>query len=632
MIVKIKPVLSSIFFSIVLNACAAPAPARPEIISQMAPGAAPASPDAASQLEEQGKYLDAALIYSRMATSATPPAKQDLQLRAAEAMLKGGYIIQAQQMAADIDTTDLNDRLRTRKFLLLAEIDLGRGMAQRSLKILDRILSLGEDSQLRLKYWSVKADAYALAGNSLESARARAQVNSLLESFSQRATNQVALLKALITLSDDTLLRVAPTATGDSIRNWVELALITRNYQRNSAELARQVATWREKYPQMGLIENVVESLLYRQSDQLELPQRIALLLPFEGSFAPVAQAVRDGFLAAFYNNKIENFSPEVRIYDTGKVPDQVWSIYLRAVQEGAQIVVGPLNKTAVNILAGGSNLDVPVLALNYTDSPLPAVKKNFFQFGLSPEDEAVQVAERAWLDHFQHPLVLFPQGTWGERVQAAFQERWQQLGGSVLKSVAYDSRANDFSPAISDVLNLEASEQRRRELNQLLGTKLEFTPRRRQDADFIFLAAFPLQARQINPQLQFHHASDLPVYATSHVYAGAPNPKLDHDMDELRFGDMPWVLPQPRPLSKLKKTIETLWPPGGGDTYSRFYAMGIDAFNLIPHMNQLTTIRTSSHDGETGQLYVDDFNRVYRRLSWVKFANGSPIPLDRTE
>ncbi len=633
MIVKKKTVFTSIIFSVLLSACASP-PGRPLGAAAPTPvvlatEADNAAIDAATQLIQQGKHLDAALIYSRMAAKALPPTKQELQLNAAQAMLKGGYVVQAQQLVLDIDTSTVTDRIRIRKLLLLTEIDLSRGNAERGLKILEKILSVGDDPELRLRYWSLKADAFALVGNNLESARARAQMLGLIDNFNDRANAQVALLKALTTLSDDTLLRVSPMASGDNIRTWMELALITRNYQRNSAELSKRVNTWREQNPQLGLIENVVESLLYRQKDKLDLPKRIALLLPFEGAFANVADAVRDGFLAAFYANKIENYTPEVRIYDTGKVPDQIWSTYLHAVQDGAQMVVGPLNKNAVNILAGGSNLDVPVIALNYTDSQTTTPKSNFFQFSLSPEDEAMQVAERAWLDQYQHPLILFPQGAWGERVQAAFVERWQQLGGSVLESIAYDPRNNDFSPAIRRVLNLDASQARRVELNQILNTKVEFTPRRRQDADFIFLAAFPRQARQISPQLRFHHAADLPVYSTSHVYSGSVDANLDKDMDELRFGDMPWVLPQPRPLVKLKNTIEALWP-SNGQGYARFYALGVDAFNIIPHMNQLISIRTSSHDGETGQLYIDDANRIYRRISWVKFARGVPVALDQ--
>ena len=631
MIVKKKPVFTSVIFSVLLSACAATpdqshlAP-TPVVLATEADNAAI---DVATQLIQQGKHLDAALIYSRMATKALPPVKQELQLNAAQAMVQGGYIIQAQQLALDIDTSTVTDRIRIRKLLLLAEIDLGRGNAERGLKILEKILSLGDDVPLRLRYWSLKSDAYALVGNHLESARAQAQKLPLLENFNDRANSQVELLKSLSSLSDDALMRVPPASNKDHIRSWMELALIMKTYQRNSSELSKRVNAWRETNPQLGLIENVVESLLYRQKDKLDLPRQIALLLPFEGAFANVAEAVRDGFLAAFYANKIENFTPEVRVYDTGKVPDQIWSTYLHAVQDGAQMVIGPLNKNAVNILAGGSSLDVPVVALNYTDSQTTVSKSNFFQFSLSPEDEAVQAAERAWLDEFQHPLILFPQGPWGERVQKAFQERWEQLGGSVLESIAYDPRKNDFSPAIRKVLNLDASQERRRELNQILSTKVEFSPRRRQDADFIFLAAFPRQARLISPQLRFHHAADLPVYATSHVYSGAIDPKRDKDMDALRFGDMPWVLPKERPLTKLKSRIESLWP-SGGDAYARFYALGVDAFNLIPHMNQLISIRTSSYDGETGQLYVDDNNRIYRRVSWVKFARGIPVDLDQ--
>ena len=71
---------------------------------------------------------------------------------------------------------------------------------------------------------------------------------------------------------------------------------------------------------------------------------------------------------------------------------------------------------------------------------------------------------------------------------------------------------------------------------------ELEFEPRRRQDIDIVFMAAFPAGARQLMPQLAFHHGADLPVHATSHVWSGVPDPANDRDLDGVVFGDMPWL------------------------------------------------------------------------------------------
>ena len=160
-----------------------------------------------------------------------------------------------------------------------------------------------------------------------------------------------------------------------------------------------------------------------------------------------------------------------------------------------------------------------------------------------------------------------------------------------------------------------------------MLHENLKFEPRRRQDVDFIFLAAFPRQARLIRPQLKFHYAGNIPVYATSHIYSGKRNRHADRDMDDIIFEDIPWVLYTPNNTPPLQKNIDQLWPEES-DQYTRLFAMGIDAYNLIPHLNHLKSYSYERYNGETGILSLDEYHRIFRQLSWARFRNGIPRPL----
>ena len=92
-------------------------------------------------------------------------------------------------------------------------------------------------------------------------------------------------------------------------------------------------------------------------------------------------------------------------------------------------MVIGPLDKESVAQLNRAMELEVPVLALNQVPSEgLPS--PDLYQFGLSPEDEAIQVADRAWTDGFSIAVALTPAGDWGDRIASAFRERWEELGG----------------------------------------------------------------------------------------------------------------------------------------------------------------------------------------------------------
>jgi outer membrane PBP1 activator LpoA protein len=223
---------------------------------------------------------------------------------------------------------------------------------------------------------------------------------------------------------------------------------------------------------------------------------------------------------------------------------------------------------------------------------------------------------------------VLVPQGPWGERVYHAFAERWQQIGGKIVEVQQYIARDNDFSQPIRKLMNIDESQSRYRSVEYLLNRKVKFTPRRRQDVDFIFIAAYPRQARQIRPQLKFYHAADLPVYATSHVYTGNLNQERDRDMDGLAFGDMPWVLSESTTHRSLRTELEP-YISKAGNRLQRLYALGVDAYNIIAALNTLKRYPYERYDGETGSLSLDGKQRIHRQLTWVKFRSGRPVLKD---
>ena len=62
-------------------------------------------------------------------------------------------------------------------------------------------------------------------------------------------------------------------------------------------------------------------------------------------------------------------------------------------------------------------------------------------------------------------------------------------------------------------------------DIRSIFGSDTEFTPRRRQDADVVFLfSQNDSEARSIKPLLAFHYAGDLPVFALSNIYNGTPD------------------------------------------------------------------------------------------------------------
>ena len=164
----------------------------------------------------------------------------------------------------------------------------------------------------------------------------------------------------------------------------------------------------------------------------------------------------------------------------------------------------------------------------------------------------------------------------------------------------------------------------RAQRLQGALGSQIATQPSRRQDIDFVFLAATPQQARQIKPTLAFQYAGDLPVYATSHLYTGTNNPTQDQDLNGIRFCETPWLL---NPSDPTRQQVAAQWPQANG-SMGRLYAMGVDAYRLAPRLPELKAVPSLQIDGLTGTLSLNPTQRIERQLQWAEFRNGQVQPL----
>ena len=297
--------------------------------------------------------------------------------------------------------------------------------------------------------------------------------------------------------------------------------------------------------------------------------------------------------------------------------------MYQQAVYEGAEFVIGPLLKSNISRLVQSGVVQTPVLALNRIEEAV-SFSQPVYQFGLDPGNEARQTAERARLDGHQRIVALVPDSAWGDRVLAAFADYWQKSGGELMGVDRYPARTTDFSQYIKRIFNLDRSKQRHRNLEYRLGVKLEYEPRRRQDVDAVFIVAFPREARQIKPQLDYHHASDLPVYATSHAYSGSPQPDKDRDLNGIRFCDSPWIL-----AAGIEKDIRRRLASSWGkraNHYQRLFSLGVDAYRLIPWLQTMTgSFNNRDFNGVTGIITLDESRHLQRRLDCAEFRKGRP-------
>jgi outer membrane PBP1 activator LpoA protein len=391
---------------------------------------------------------------------------------------------------------------------------------------------------------------------------------------------------------------------------WVKLAIISKRYSMNTHEMVRALLEWRNQYPSHP------GNQLLPNTDTLNAlannvpPKHIALILPLSGKLAGLGNATRNGFMSA-YNESVtrSGVTQDITFYDTNTNPD-LGALYQEAVTKGADMVVGPLTKEEVSQLKNQGHFTVPTLALNYSDS-WGSLPNNLYEFGLSPLDEAKQVADRAHEAGHTRAIVIAPDTDWGKSVAKTLTSRWQADGGNVADTYYFTPQSN-LSSDIPHLLHIDTKADRAKSRDQADKSTLE--SQRRQDFDVVFLLAAPQSARQIVPLLRYYYVDKTAIYSTSVIYSGTPQPQKDADLNGVYFCEIPSALGRYGSASS-----------EGAAGASRLYAVGHDAYLISHDLNRFTELDKFPLYGATGAITLTSQKQFYRRLAWTQFHNGLP-------
>jgi len=318
--------------------------------------------------------------------------------------------------------------------------------------------------------------------------------------------------------------------------------------------------------------------------------ETLAVLLPESGRFAGAAQVVRDGLVAAREADP-QGKRPELRFYDSAA--GSATELVQKAAADGASLVIGPLQKPAVETLRAASALPVPVLALNQA-AGAGNPPHNLYQFALSPEDEAIEAANKAWSAGHRRALMLYPEGNWGSRISRAFLQAWKGHGGSMAATQVYDPAAVDFSDTIAGFSERAAG------------------------GDFVFLVATSTEARLIWPQIRDKLGTEMPGYSTSHVLSGRFDPQRDQALVGLSFVEIPWLIEPAKGDSVSAKGLYKKLP--------QLYAMGVDAYRLGSRLEWLSRNPQARIQGKTGILRMDSLRRIHRELALARIDSSGPV------
>ena len=560
---------------------------------------------------------DEAYVLLQQAEAAVSPQRESLLLQAGNAYQQQGDYGRVGRVLQEINASTLSNELLVNYSLLYGDWALAQRHLDDASRVLlnPALLEIKSDDGLNtanaIHLHALRARLYELQQKPLDALQELLAESALMQETgaseakapeaAQREVNE-AIWRQLSQLrsEDFSVLEYADTsnkAEEQLLAGWVALARVQRN---NPGDLDKQLTAlndWKRSYPVHPANRFMPADMAMLTQEQGERPRRIALLLPLTGKRAQAGQAVRDGFMTLHYQHLSDSGAADLQIdlVDSSATPD-ILAAYNNAVAQGAQLVIGPLEREQVQVLANQPMLAVPTLALNNPTNKIIAPAA-LYQFSLNPEEEAVQVADTASANRLRRALVIAPQGDRGERLQQAFTKRWQQDGGEIVGQVRYSPGTGNYSVQLADALGIDIASGKLRAGKTL--------------PEMVFFVGSSSDAAAMMETLTRNGAEQVPVYATSQVFDGQ---RMDARTNGLRLCLAPWQAGA-GPLR-----TDATPPPASADM---LFAMGADAQMLYSKLPMMRSNPSLHVPGNTGYLSMDGERRVVRTLVWGVLKDG---------
>ncbi|USD37904.1 penicillin-binding protein activator [Ferrimonas sp. SCSIO 43195] len=575
----------------------------------------PSAPTSAPKTQvELGVVTDTPQYYLQQASQAEGDKQQRWLLLAARAYTEQGDLADAAQILTGLESRlGQAPQLQAEYRLLLSEQAMAAQKRAEALTLLDWPLNWPLSNAQWQHYYRLKGELYQASAAPLPAA-ASFYTLSRYQPKGERQQSQDSLWQSL-GQADETQLRTAIGESQDPLwRGWLELAWLAKHFAIQPSTLVGELARWQRDNPQHPAARNLPADLQLALTVQPYRPQAVAVLLPLSGRVAAQAKSIQDGILARALEQETGR---QVRFYDTGKL--DAADAYQQAVSDGAEFIIGPLLKTNVDKVMAIADPQLPMLMLNQPGIEFNNEDNHFF-FALSPEEEAMHVAERLYQDGRTTPLVLAPASSVGRRMAREFDATWQTLTSKPVE-VHYFDRTDTMQAAVRSALLVDASLAQIAEVKQAFGNKTIADFRSRRDIDAIFVVADVNEVRLLKPFIDVNiavFAEPPQLYTSSRANARSDSRQARGELDGLYVSDMPWLLGN----TTNRQQVHTLWPDRS-DSQLRLYAMGHDSWALIDRLAQMRVFSGYRVQGLSGQLAVTDKGVLSRQLGWAQYRRG---------
>ena len=594
------------------------------------------------------KLLEAKKVWER---TRNKEQRDTLLLQAADLYLQNQQPVLAQQVLYEVKEDGISGVNQSYYSLLVTKAYAGMpdASAEELLAMLDGVTGTGETAFQKAE---LQTQLFTQQGNLAAAANSVLKTNLTDDEKVQQVWQWITSIPAS---SLDSVGSAYP-----DLSPFITLRELTEENASSPEKLVKSLQQFKQVYRghvlENALPENVIEATQITDAGAND----IAVLLPLSGRLARTGQVVKNGIMAAYYTDvekrQDEHLLPRLRFIDTNEVDTQ----HLLSEIGDTKFIIGPLLKDTVERLIPSLPLGVNVLALNRPDelpdnasakrlatgSSNPAIADDALAsgtglagddtqnelhslglptslnyYGLAPEDEAKQLAEFIFNKGYRAPIVIAAQSSLYQRMDDTFKKHWRMLNNQENKqranitSVSFND-SNSLREGITQALDVAQSNERINQIEYMTNDEVYNMPRSRRDIDAIVAFASPQDTELLNPiieaSLNPYDGKQVPVYATSRSMDYDSGKNQWRDLQNVHFIDMPWLMPS-HSWQPLQQEVEQAWQ-NQNTMQKRLFAFGFDAYQLLPQLGMLNTLKYLSHEGLTGTLSLNQQGEVIRK------------------
>ncbi len=461
------------------------------------------------------------------------------------------------------------------------------------------------------QYHQMRADIFTALSRPFDSSRELIALSTYVDDAEQEAIADQIWLN-FNHYSEREITQLNPEPNENVLDGWLQLAVYMKTLNSNIPQLKNTLEKWlaeNSNHPAASYTPKAIQDIL---ALEIIKPTNTALLLPLSGKFATQAQLIRDGFIMAMMNDRNRDLNATLTVIDTNA--EDAALIDKQLIEKNIDFIVGPLIKENIenlHKLQQARLASIPTLALNIPDQIED--HPNTCYLALSPEQEVEQAAKYLFSQGYQYPLILAPQGNYGQRVVEAFNAEWQKYSKNKV-SVNLFGDKRQLQRNINSVFGLQDSQQNIAQMDALMGIDLQSLPRSRRDIDSVYIVANSAELTLIKPFIEVAINPDTkPPKLFSNSRSNSGNTQYE-DLSGVTYSDIPLLI---HPNSMLDNEMNQLWPKNS-NSERRLQALGMDAYQLMTELPQMKVVEGYSIDGKTGTLSIDEQCVVQREISWA--------------